>query len=148
MERRMRKRRDEFGDGDKHLDDVEDINDGRLSSRDDFGRDGRQKDEKRKDERYREKYREDMDRDNKHRDDKQRDERPTKDQPSSNTRYRDSSRGKKRSPDDRDDCSDTKSRGIKARYSDLEKKSSSGDRVESDVNKEDLSRDKLMQTLY
>lgn len=83
MERRMRKRRDEFGDGDKHLDDVEDINDGRLSSRDDFGRDGRQKDEKRKDDRYREKYREDMDRDNKHRDDKQRDERPTKDQPSS-----------------------------------------------------------------
>ncbi|KAM1020970.1 hypothetical protein ACFX15_041379 [Malus domestica] len=50
------------------------------------------------------------------------------------TRYKDSSRGKKRSPDDWDDGSD-KSRGMKARYSDLEKKSSSGDRVEPDFNK-------------
>ncbi|XP_008380885.1 uncharacterized protein [Malus domestica] len=254
----MRKRRDDFGDGDKHQDDVEDIIDGLLSYRDDSGRDSRHKDEKRKDERYREKHREDVDKDNKHRDDKQRDERPPKDYASSksdekhlkdekdlieiqqkrskiqdgerkvdhdrdrdrnrdrdsyhvrdrdryhdrerehgwdhgrdrdydrdwdwdrererdgdrerdrnhdrdrgrdrdrdgdrdrdrdydrdydgshiddrSTRYKDSSRGKKRSPDDRDDGSD-KSRGMKARYSDLEKKSSIGDRVESDANK-------------
>ncbi|PRQ60417.1 hypothetical protein RchiOBHm_Chr1g0380961 [Rosa chinensis] len=75
IERRMRKRRDDSGDADKHLDYVEDINGGRLSSRDDLGKEGRQKDEKRKDERYREKFREDMDGDNKHRDEKQRDEK-------------------------------------------------------------------------
>ncbi|XP_050387540.1 uncharacterized protein LOC126803863 [Argentina anserina] len=261
IERRIRKRKDDSGDIDKHLDYVEDINGGRLLSRDDLGREGRLKDEKRKDERYKEKFREDMDRDSKRdekqRDEKQREERSTKDHPGTKSedkhlrdekdisdmqqkrsklqdgerkgeherdrnrdresyhvrereryrdcerehgwdhgrdrdrdydrdwdwdrerdgdrdrernhdrerardrdrdgdrdrdrdydrdydgshlddrslRYKDSSRGKRRSPDDRDDSTDTKSRGVKPRYSDFEKKSSSGDRVESDVNK-------------
>ncbi|XP_030501321.2 uncharacterized protein LOC115716625 isoform X1 [Cannabis sativa] len=51
------------------------------------------------------------------------------------SRYKDSTRAKKRSPDDRDDISDFPSRGSKARYSDLEKKALSGDRLDSDANK-------------
>ncbi|KAG2709609.1 hypothetical protein I3760_05G247400 [Carya illinoinensis] len=79
LEKRVRKRKDGSGDWEKHQDDIVEINDRRFSSRDDFGKDGRQKDEKRKDERGKDKY---MDRDNKHRDDKQSDDRPTKDQSS------------------------------------------------------------------
>lgn len=250
----------------KRQDDVGDISDRRLSSRDDIGKDGKQKDERRKEERYKEdrykeKHREDVDRDSKHRDDRQREERSTKDHLGSKsedkhvrdekdtaemqsktsklhdgerkgendrdrdrdrhrdlnpirdrdrdrhhdrerehererardrdydrdhewdwdgdrdrdrdrernrerererdrdrdrdydrghdfdrdygsshlddrtTRYKDSSRAKRRSPDDRDDLTDIPSRGSKARYSDVEKKSVSGDRTESDANK-------------
>ncbi|KAF5442273.1 hypothetical protein F2P56_034951 [Juglans regia] len=79
LERRMRKRRDGSGDWERHQDDIREINDRRLSSRDDIGKDGRQKDEKRKDERCKDKYRNDMDRDNKHRDEKKSDEHPAKD---------------------------------------------------------------------
>ncbi|XP_018838726.2 fl(2)d-associated complex component-like isoform X2 [Juglans regia] len=75
----MRKRRDGSGDWERHQDDIREINDRRLSSRDDIGKDGRQKDEKRKDERCKDKYRNDMDRDNKHRDEKKSDEHPAKD---------------------------------------------------------------------
>ncbi|WCJ36833.1 hypothetical protein M5689_018008 [Euphorbia peplus] len=78
-DRRMRKKRDGSGDGDKRHDDLGDSNDKRLSSREDVSRDGRPKDEKHKDEKYRDKYREDVDRESRHRDDKQRDERIGKD---------------------------------------------------------------------
>lgn len=78
LERRMRKRRDGSVDVGKHQDDSGEINNRRLSSRDDTGKDGKQKDEKRKDERYKEKHREDIDRD-KHRDEKQRDDHFFKD---------------------------------------------------------------------
>lgn len=50
-------------------------------------------------------------------------------------RYKDSSRGKRRSPDGHDDLNDSQSRAVKARYSDLEKKSLSGDRIEADISK-------------
>ncbi|KAG2700717.1 hypothetical protein I3760_06G010300 [Carya illinoinensis] len=79
LERRMRKRRDGSGDWEKHQDDIREINDRRLSSRDDIGKDGRQKDEKRKDERCKDKYRNDLDRNNKHRDEKKSDEHAAKD---------------------------------------------------------------------
>ncbi|XVF50996.1 hypothetical protein PTKIN_Ptkin04bG0148200 [Pterospermum kingtungense] len=49
-------------------------------------------------------------------------------------RYKDS-KGRKRSPDDRDDGNDTKSRGTKARYSDVENKSLTSGRVELDVDR-------------
>lgn len=49
-------------------------------------------------------------------------------------RYKDS-RGRKRSPDERDDISDTKSRGIKAHYTDLETRSLSNNRVDVDVDR-------------
>ncbi|XP_031274847.1 uncharacterized protein LOC116133279 [Pistacia vera] len=80
LERRVRRRKDGSGDGDKHDVDIGDINDRR---RDDVANDGRMKDEKHKDERYRDKFREDVDRDSRHRDDKQRDERPARDHTSS-----------------------------------------------------------------
>lgn len=50
-------------------------------------------------------------------------------------RYKDSSRGKRRSPDGHDDLNDSQSRAAKGRYSDLEKKSLSGERIEADVSK-------------
>ncbi|XVF50994.1 hypothetical protein PTKIN_Ptkin04bG0148000 [Pterospermum kingtungense] len=49
-------------------------------------------------------------------------------------RYKDS-KGRKRSPDDRDDGDDTKSRGTKACYSDLENKSLRSGRVELDTDR-------------
>ncbi|OMO88383.1 hypothetical protein CCACVL1_08418 [Corchorus capsularis] len=79
LERRLRKRRDGSGDGDKHQEDNGNILDRQVSSRNDTGKDGRAKDEKYKDDRYRDKYREDMDREDKYRDDKLRDERPARD---------------------------------------------------------------------
>ncbi|XWS37972.1 hypothetical protein CRYUN_Cryun19dG0090600 [Craigia yunnanensis] len=79
IERRLRKRRDGYGDGDKHLEDNGDILDRQVSLRNDTGKDGRVKDEKHKDERYKDKYREDMVREDKYRDDKLRDERSARD---------------------------------------------------------------------
>ncbi|KAL5746535.1 hypothetical protein ACOSP7_027681 [Xanthoceras sorbifolium] len=76
LERRVRRRRDGSGDGDKHEVDIGDNNDRR---RDDVANDVKLKDEKHKDERYRDKYREDVDKDSRHRDDKPRDEHPTRD---------------------------------------------------------------------
>ncbi|OMP02228.1 hypothetical protein COLO4_11264 [Corchorus olitorius] len=153
LERRLRKRRDGSGDGDKHQEDNGNILDRQVSSRNDTGKDGRAKDEKYKDDRYRDKYREDMDREDKYRDDKQRDERPARDHANSkssekhvrdekdaaeirqkNSRYKDS-RGRKRSPDDRDDSIDIKSRGTKAHYSDMENKSLTSSRVEVDADR-------------
>ncbi|KAF2315485.1 hypothetical protein GH714_039918 [Hevea brasiliensis] len=117
-DKRIRRKQDGSGDGDKHQDDIEDINDRRFSSRED----GRPKDEKHKEERYRDKYRED----------KYRDERALKDH--INSRYKDS-RGRKISPDDHEDYNDAKSRGVKTLYLDMEKKSSSSSRVESDADR-------------
>jgi hypothetical protein len=54
-------------------------------------------------------------------------------------RYKDS-RGRKRSPEDHDDYNDTKSKGIKAPYPDMEKKSLSTGRVESDDRGRSQSR--------
>ncbi|XP_020211326.1 uncharacterized protein LOC109796103 [Cajanus cajan] len=79
LERRMRKKRDDYSDGDKHQDNVGDGYDRHLSSRDDIAKDGKRKDDRRKEEKYRDKYREELDRENKHRHEKQRDERPAKD---------------------------------------------------------------------
>ncbi|KAK7410707.1 hypothetical protein VNO78_01710 [Psophocarpus tetragonolobus] len=79
LERRMRKKRDDYSDGDKHQDNVGDGYDRHLSSRDDIAKDGKKKDDRRKEEKYRDKYREELDRENKHRHEKQRDERPAKD---------------------------------------------------------------------
>ncbi|KAF5731243.1 hypothetical protein HS088_TW19G00849 [Tripterygium wilfordii] len=79
FERRIKRKRDGSGDGDKHRDDVGDVNGRRQSSKDDITKDGRLKDEKHKDERYKDKYRDDMDKDNRHRDEKQRDENITRD---------------------------------------------------------------------
>ncbi|TXG71217.1 hypothetical protein EZV62_006152 [Acer yangbiense] len=132
LERRVRRRRDGSGDGDKHEVDIGDNND---RCKDDVANDVRLKDEKHKDERHRDKYREDVDRDSRHRDDKQRDEHPTRDHANSRSvRYKDS-RGKKRSPDERDDYIDTKSRGIKGQYPDMENKSLSSSKVESEADR-------------
>ncbi|KAK3218354.1 hypothetical protein Dsin_012324 [Dipteronia sinensis] len=49
-------------------------------------------------------------------------------------RYKDS-RGKKRSPDERDDYIDTKSRGIKGQYPDMENKSLSSSKVDSEADR-------------
>ncbi|BAT78814.1 hypothetical protein VIGAN_02154900 [Vigna angularis var. angularis] len=78
LERRMRKKRDDYSDGDKHLDNVGDGYDRHLSSKDE-AKDVKKKDDRRKEEKYRDKYKEEIDRENKHRHDKQRDERPAKD---------------------------------------------------------------------
>lgn len=88
LEKQMRKKRDEFGGGDKHRDDVKDRHDRRGSSRDDGTKNGRQKDAKRKDEKYRGKSREEMGRENKHRRDRHKDEHPAR-QHSSNNRLDD-----------------------------------------------------------
>ena len=79
LERRTRKKRDDYSDGDKHQDNAGDGYDRHLSSRDDIAKDGKKKDDRRKEEKHRDKYREEIDRDNKHRHDKQHDERPAKD---------------------------------------------------------------------
>ncbi|CAL0305438.1 unnamed protein product [Lupinus luteus] len=76
LERRMRKRRDDYDDGGKLQDDA---GDGYDRHKNDTAKDGKKKDDRRKDEKYRENYREEMERENKHRHDKQRDERPAKD---------------------------------------------------------------------
>ncbi|GMJ14969.1 hypothetical protein HRI_005166100 [Hibiscus trionum] len=245
LERRLRKKRDASGDGDKRLEDNGDNLDRQLSISNDTGKDGRAKDEKHKDERYKDKYQEEMDCEDKWKDDKLRDDRSASEhanckssdkhlrdgkddgkvrQKKSKTqdsdferdrdhdrerdreryrererdmgrdrereRYRDldrdhyrerdrnrdhdrdrdydsqwdrerdrryserekdrdydrdehderrssrykDSKGKKRSPDDRDDGTDTKSRGAKVHYSDMENKSTSG-RVEVDADR-------------
>ncbi|KAJ6376092.1 hypothetical protein OIU77_000963 [Salix suchowensis] len=54
-------------------------------------------------------------------------------------RYKDS-RGRKRSPEDRDDYNDAKSKGTKAPYPDVERKSLSSGRVESDERGRSQSR--------
>ncbi|CAL5204045.1 unnamed protein product [Lathyrus oleraceus] len=79
LEKRLRKKRDGYGDGDKIQDEVGDGYERHLSSRDDIAKDGKKKDDRRSDEKYRDKYREEKDKENKHRHDKQRDERPSKD---------------------------------------------------------------------
>ncbi|XP_022973023.1 uncharacterized protein LOC111471538 isoform X3 [Cucurbita maxima] len=66
LEIRVRKRTGSF-DGDKHKDDIGDVDNRQLSSKNDTVKDGRRKSEKYKDERNREKYREDVDRDGKER---------------------------------------------------------------------------------
>lgn len=67
LEIRVRKGAGSF-DGDKHKDDIGDVENRQLSSKNDTAKDGRRKSEKYKDERNREKYREDVDRDGKERD--------------------------------------------------------------------------------
>ncbi|KAK8687432.1 hypothetical protein V6N13_086247 [Hibiscus sabdariffa] len=79
LERRLRKRRDASGDGDKRLEDNGDNLDKQLSISNDTGKDGRAEDEKHKDERYKDKYQEDMDYEYKWQDDKLRDDRSTSD---------------------------------------------------------------------
>ncbi|KAJ9164298.1 hypothetical protein P3X46_023894 [Hevea brasiliensis] len=218
-DKRIRRKQDGSGDGDKHQDDIEDINDRRFSSRED----GRPKDEKHKDERYRDKYREDKYRDERalkdhinsrsddknlrddkdtidikpkkyklqdgdrehdhdrdfdlgwdhdqdvdgeshHRDwdrdrdrdrdrdhdrdrdwDRDRDRERERDHERDRDRHLDyddrsairykDSRGRKISPDDHEDYNDAKSRGVKTLYLDMEKKSSSSSRVESDADR-------------
>ncbi|KAK7282582.1 hypothetical protein RIF29_11481 [Crotalaria pallida] len=76
VERRMRKKRDDYGDGERLRDDA---GDGYDRYKDDPAKDLKKKDDRRKDEKYRDRYREEMDRENKHRHDKQRDERHSKD---------------------------------------------------------------------
>ncbi|KAG6579324.1 hypothetical protein SDJN03_23772, partial [Cucurbita argyrosperma subsp. sororia] len=66
LEIRVRKRTGSF-DGDKHKDDIGDVDNRQLSSKNDTVKDGRRKSEKYKEERNREKYREDVDRDGKER---------------------------------------------------------------------------------
>ncbi|CAK7324162.1 unnamed protein product, partial [Dovyalis caffra] len=236
-DRRIRRKRDDSVDGDKHQDDFGDANGKRLSSREDFAKNGKPKDEKHKDDRYRDKYYEDMDRENRHRDDKQREERGARDHINSRSdekhlrdekdgpeirkkskpqesdrdhdrdfdvvrdrdrdhdrnrdrdrerdrdrdqdrdhdrdwdwdrnrdrdrdrerdRDRDQDRnldydgvhiddhcarykGRKRSPEDRNDYNDAKSKGIKAPYTEVEKKSLSSGRVESDDRGRSQSR--------
>ncbi|KAF7816699.1 nipped-B-like protein B [Senna tora] len=149
LERRMRKKKDDTGEGIKHQDDGGDGYNRRLSSRDDIAKDGKQKDEKRKDEKHREKCREETDKENKHRYDKQRDERPTKDHTSNRSddkhgkEEKDDDRSakskesgaKKRSLGDRDDYSNTKSRGVKTHHSDAEKRSLSSSKADSDADR-------------
>ncbi|GAB4858457.1 hypothetical protein Ancab_009931 [Ancistrocladus abbreviatus] len=74
-ERRVRRKRDSSGDGDKqHHAAVRDIDDQRLSSRDDAVKSGRYKDEV-----HRDKYREDVEKDSRHHEEKQRDGRIARD---------------------------------------------------------------------
>ncbi|XP_039011377.1 nipped-B-like protein B [Hibiscus syriacus] len=80
LERRLRKRRDASGDGDKCLEDNGDNLDKQLSMNNYTGKDGRAKDEKHKDERYKDKYQEEMDHEDKWQDDKLKDDRPAIDQ--------------------------------------------------------------------
>ncbi|KAE9587240.1 hypothetical protein Lalb_Chr23g0271551 [Lupinus albus] len=75
LERRTRKRRDDYDDGGKLQDDVGDAFD---QHRDETAKDGKKRDDRRKDDKYRDKYREETDKENKHRHDKQQDERPSK----------------------------------------------------------------------
>ncbi|XP_038683659.1 uncharacterized protein LOC119983990 isoform X2 [Tripterygium wilfordii] len=70
FERRIKRNRDGSGDGDKHQDDIGDVNSIRQSSKDDITKDERSKDEKHKDERYRDKHRKDMDKNNRQQDEK------------------------------------------------------------------------------
>ncbi|KAJ6748789.1 hypothetical protein OIU79_029801 [Salix purpurea] len=230
-DRRIRRKRDDSADGDKHRDDIGDTNGKRLSSREDV-KEEKPKDEKHKDGRYRDKYHEVMERENRHGDDKQRDERGARDYVNNRSeekhqrvekdvsearkkskpqdkdndrererdhdrnrdrdrerehdrdldhdcdqdrdwdwdrnqdqdrerdrerdhdcnldydgshiddrsaRYKDS-RGRKRSPEDRDDYNDAKSKGTKAPYPDVERKSLSSGRVESDERGRSQSR--------
>jgi len=232
-DRRIRRKKDDSADGDKHHDDIGDANGKRLSSREDV-KEEKPKDEKHKDDRYRDKYHKVMDRENRHGDDKQRDERGARDYVNNrfeekhlrdekdasearkkskpqdidrdhdrererdhdrnrdrdrerehdrdqdrdcdqdhdwdldrnrdqdrerdrdrdhgrnldydgshiddcSARYKDS-RGRKRSPEDRDHYNDAKSKGTKAPYPDVEKKSLSSGRVESDDRGRSQSR--------
>ncbi|XP_023532838.1 uncharacterized protein LOC111794890 [Cucurbita pepo subsp. pepo] len=73
LEVRVRKRAGSF-DGDKHKDDIGDVENRQLSTNNDVVKDGRRKNEKHKDERNRDKHREDADRDG-----KERYEQPVKD---------------------------------------------------------------------
>ncbi|PPR88295.1 hypothetical protein GOBAR_AA32400 [Gossypium barbadense] len=156
LERRLRKKRDASGDVDKHLEDNGDILDRQLSASNDTSKDLRARDEKHKDERYKDKYREDI-----NCEDKCQDDRVASDHAngkSSEKHLRDGkddvkirqkksklhderrsarnkdSKGRKRSPDDWDDGNDTKSRGAKLQYSDMENKSASG-RLEADADR-------------
>ncbi|KAF9671114.1 hypothetical protein SADUNF_Sadunf12G0013900 [Salix dunnii] len=220
-DRRIRRKRDDSADGDKHRDDIGDANGKRLSSREDV-KEEKPKDEKHKDGRYRDKYREVMERENRYGDDKQRDERGARDYVNNRSeekhqkdgkdtsearkkskpqdrdhdrerehdrdrdrdrerdrdmdrdcdqdrdwgrnqdqdrerdrdcnldydgshiddhsaRYKDN-RGRKRSPEDRDDYNDDKSKGTKAPYPDVERKSLSSGRVGSDERGRSQSR--------
>ncbi|PPD97103.1 hypothetical protein GOBAR_DD05891 [Gossypium barbadense] len=156
LERRLRKKRDASGDVDKHLEDNGDILDRRLSASNDTSKDVRARDEKHKDERYKDKYREDINCEDKCQDDQVASDRANS--KSSEKHLRDGkddgkiwqkksklhderrsarnkdSKGRKRSPDDRDDGNDTKSRGAKLLYSDMENKSASG-RLEVDADR-------------
>lgn len=64
LDRRVRRKRDGSGDGDKHQDAARELDDRKLSSRDDIMRSGKHKDEGHKDERIRDRYQDDVDRDN------------------------------------------------------------------------------------
>uniref|UniRef100_A0A803L2M0 Uncharacterized protein n=1 Tax=Chenopodium quinoa TaxID=63459 RepID=A0A803L2M0_CHEQI len=120
LDRRVRRKRDGSGDGDKHQESTRELDDRRLSSREDIVRSGKYKDESHKDERGRDRYQEDIDKENWHQDEKQRDNRATKEHNS--VRYKDD-RGR-RSIEGYDDYHGDKSR-----------------RVESEVDKErSLSR--------
>ncbi|GAB4826231.1 hypothetical protein Ancab_009096 [Ancistrocladus abbreviatus] len=74
LERRVRRKRDSSGDGDKHHDTAREIDDRRVASRDDAAKSGRSKDEVHKD-----KCMEDVDKDGRHQEEKQRDGRHVRD---------------------------------------------------------------------
>ncbi|XP_021729076.1 zinc finger CCCH domain-containing protein 18-like isoform X2 [Chenopodium quinoa] len=78
LDRRVRRKRDGSGDGDKHQESTRELDDRRLSSREDIVRSGKYKDEGHKDERVRDRYQEDIDKENWHQDEKQRDNRAIK----------------------------------------------------------------------
>uniref|UniRef100_A0A1J3HM52 Nipped-B-like protein B n=1 Tax=Noccaea caerulescens TaxID=107243 RepID=A0A1J3HM52_NOCCA len=93
-EKRSRRKKDDHGVGDKHQDNSDDVGD-RLTSGDDYIKDGKQKGEKSRD-----KYRDDKEEDIKQKGDKQRDDRPTKEQTRSDEKHlRDESKKKSKLQD-------------------------------------------------
>ncbi|KAI3956315.1 hypothetical protein MKX01_004939 [Papaver californicum] len=64
LEKRIRRRRDDYDDKDKYHDDSRDAKESRISSRDDRTRSSRYKDDKHQDDRYRESHHEDLRKDN------------------------------------------------------------------------------------
>ncbi|KAK9672454.1 hypothetical protein RND81_12G101900 [Saponaria officinalis] len=77
LDRRVRRKRDGSGDVDRHHA-VRDLDDRKLSSREDIAKSGKYKDDSHKDDRNRDRFQEDMDKDMWRQDEKQRDNRSTR----------------------------------------------------------------------
>ncbi|KAL9225395.1 hypothetical protein vseg_001327 [Gypsophila vaccaria] len=77
LDRRVRRKRDGSGDGDRHHA-IRDPEDRRLSSRDEIAKSGKYKDDDLKDERNRDRFQEDVDKDVWRQDEKQRDSRSSR----------------------------------------------------------------------
>ncbi|XP_059662208.1 uncharacterized protein LOC132308205 [Cornus florida] len=143
LEKRIRKRRDGSSDKDRNQDHAKEIDDKRLSSRGERGKDGRYKDEKHKDGSHGDKYKEDGGRENRNKDNKYGED-GDKDNRVRDEKYREDGARDKRHRDDKhreDGDRDTRNRDGKYQEEGERDNRHRDDKYRDDGDRENRHRD-------